>query len=80
YEPGLFTGALAKRADTPFIPRMPLEDGAFTYVRYYFLRASFPAAKNAFFTDEEILRVARDNATLDISATRLLHRSGLMLQ
>jgi hypothetical protein len=79
YEPGLFTGALAKRADTPFIPRMPLEDSVFSYVRYYFLSASFPSAKNAFFTDEEILRVERDKATLNISAKRLLHRSGLML-
>jgi hypothetical protein len=80
YEPGLFTGALANRADTPFIPRMPVSDGDFSYVRFYFLRASFPAAKNVFFVSEEILSVAKDKATLNISARRLLCRSGVMLQ
>jgi hypothetical protein len=80
YEPGLFTGTLAKRADTPFIPRMPPTDDAFSYVRFYFLRATFPAAKNAVFVSEEILSVALNKATLDISAKRLLFRSGLMSQ
>jgi hypothetical protein len=80
YEPGLFTGALAKRADTPFIPRMPLTDDDFSYVRFYFLRASLRAAKNAFFVSEEILCVKKDKATLNISARRLLSRSGVMLQ
>jgi hypothetical protein len=80
YEPGLFTGALANRADTPFIPRMPPVDDDFSYVRYYFLRATFPAAKNAIFFSEEILSVERDKATLNISARRLLCRSGLMSQ
>jgi hypothetical protein len=78
YEPGLFTGALANRADTPFIPRMPPSDSDFSYVRFYFLRASFPAAKNAFFVSEEILSVTKDKATLNISARRLLSRSGVM--
>jgi hypothetical protein len=78
YEPGLFTGALAKRADTPFIPRMPKIDDDFSCVRFYFLRASFPAGENAVFVSEEILSVTRDKATLDISARRLLCRSGLM--
>jgi hypothetical protein len=80
YEPGLFTGALANRSDTPFIPRMPPSDGDFSYVRFYFLRASFPAAKNAVFVSEEILSVTRDKATLNISARRLLSRSGVMSQ
>ncbi|MDR0651923.1 MAG: hypothetical protein LBG12_01320 [Synergistaceae bacterium] len=80
YEPGLFTGALANRADTPFIPRMPAADDDYSYVRFYFLRASFPAAKNAVFVSEEILSVALDKATLNISAKRLLCRSGLMSQ
>jgi hypothetical protein len=77
YEPGLFTGKLANRADTPFIPRMPLMDDDFSCVRFYFLRASFPAAKNVFFVSEEILSVTRDKSTLGISARRLLSRSGL---
>ncbi|MDR0651976.1 MAG: hypothetical protein LBG12_01585 [Synergistaceae bacterium] len=76
YDPGLFTTTIAKRADTPFIPLMPPEDDG--CVRFYFLRASFPAAKNAAFFSEEILRVTRDRATLGISARRLLCRSGLM--
>jgi hypothetical protein len=80
YEQGLFTGALAEYADTPFIPRMPPTDDAFSYVRFYFLRATFPAAKNAVFVSEEILSVAQNKATLDISARRLLFRSGLMPQ
>jgi hypothetical protein len=78
YEPGLFTGDLAKRADTPFIPRMPPLDDDFSYVRFYFLRASFPAVKDAFFVSEEILSVTRNKATLGISARRLFCRSGVM--
>jgi hypothetical protein len=78
YEPGLFTGALANRAGTPFIPRMSPLDDDFRWVRFYFLRASFPAAKNTLSFSEEILSVTRDKATLEISAKRLLSRSGLM--
>ena len=81
YEQGLFTtGALAKRADTPFIPRMPPvgDDFSSVSVRFYFLRATFPAAQDVMFVSEEILSVAMDKATLDISARRLLSRSGLM--
>ena len=78
YESGLFTGALAKRADTPFIPRMPATSDDFRYVRFYFLRASYPAAKNVAFVSEEILSVAMDKATLSISARRLLSRSGMI--
>lgn len=77
YEPGLFTGALANRADTPFIPRMPPVDDDFSRVRFYFLRASLPASGNTVFFSEEILSVTKDKATLNISAKRLLYRSGL---
>jgi hypothetical protein len=94
YTSGLFTGddELANCAYTPFIPRMPALDDDFSYVRFYFLRASVRASvpasvrasvraeKNAFFVSEEILSVTKDKATLNISARRILSRSGLMLQ
>jgi hypothetical protein len=77
YEPGLFTGSLAKRADTLFIPRMPRYEDDFTERRFYYLRASVSAGRNMTSASEEVLSVEKDKATLNISAKRLLYRSGM---
>jgi hypothetical protein len=77
YEPGLFTGSLAKRADTLFIPRMPHYEDDFAERRHYYLRAAIPAGGNMTSVSEEVLVVEKDKATLNFSVKRLLYRSGL---
>jgi hypothetical protein len=74
YEPGLFTGRLASRASTPFIPRMPYLENGNSICRFYFLRSFSVGEDGAELTNEELLAVSMDYALRTVEVKRLFYR------
>jgi hypothetical protein len=79
YTPGLFTGALANKADTPFVPRLPRLETEFSTRGFYWIRCvvrTGGAAKPGKISAEELLAVSVDKTSGAISAERVFYRAG----
>jgi hypothetical protein len=79
YTPGLFTGVLANKADTPFVPRLPRTETAFSERGFYWIRCvvrTGSAAKPGKISAEELLAVSIDRMSGAIFAERIFYRAG----
>jgi hypothetical protein len=74
YEPGLFTGSLANKAATPFIPRMPPVETEAALCRFYYLRSSATGADGITAIDEQLLSVSRDKFFGGTAVERIYYR------
>jgi hypothetical protein len=78
YTPGIFTGALANKADTPFVPRLPRVETEFSARGFYWIRCVVPtgsATKPGRISAEELLAVSVNKVSGAISAERIFYRS-----
>jgi hypothetical protein len=79
YTPGIFTGTLANKADTPFAPRLPrvktpLSERGFYLIRCVVLTGG--AAKPGKISAEELMAVSVGTSGRAISAERIFYRAG----
>jgi hypothetical protein len=79
YTPGIFTGALANKADTPFVPRLPRVETEFSTRGFYWIRCAVlvgSASKPGKISAEELLALSIDKVSGSISAERIFYRAG----
>jgi hypothetical protein len=79
YTSGLFTGTLANKADTPFVPRLPRLETESSTRGFYWIRCvvrTGSTAKPGKISAEELLAVSIDKASGAISAERIFYRAG----
>jgi hypothetical protein len=78
YTSGLFTGALANKADTPFVPRLPREETASWTRGFYLIRCAALAgnsAKPGKISAEELLAISLDRSSGTVSVERVFYRT-----
>jgi hypothetical protein len=78
YTAGIFTGTLANKADTPFVPRLPRVETEFSTLGFYWIRCAVRTgseAKPGKMSAEELLAVSVHKVSGAISAERIFYRT-----
>jgi hypothetical protein len=78
YTSGIFTGALANKADTPYVPRLPRVETESSICGFYWIRCVVKTgseAKPGKISAEELLAVSIDKVSRAISAERIFYRA-----